>query len=302
MNRRFFLRRAAVGGGLLLVPGLTRAAAARRVPRLTILHTNDWHSRIDPFPEDGGRNAGQGGALRRAALLRQIRREEAQVLLFDSGDIFQGTPYFNFFLGELEMKLMTQMGYDAVTIGNHDFDGGIDNLATQLQHADFPLLNANYDLGGTPLRDRVETYRVFRKGSIRVGVFGLGIELRGLVPQRLYGSTDYQDPIERGNTTARHLRSREKCDLVVCLSHLGYQYRDDKVSDVVLAAASRDIDLILGGHTHTFLDEPVTVDNLDGDPVIINQVGFAGLRLGRLDITFPGGGARRCVACNNLRV
>ena len=302
MNRRYFLHRAAIGGGLLLVPGLAAATTNRATPRLTILHTNDWHSRIDPFPDDGGHNANQGGAVRRANLIAQIRSAEPNVLLFDSGDIFQGTPYFNFFLGELEMKLMSQMGYDAGTIGNHDFDGGIENLATQLKHADFPLLAANYDFRATPLQDRIAPYRVFERGGIRVGVFGLGIELQGLVPQSLYGATVYQDPIERGNATALHLRTRQKCDLVVCLSHLGYRYRDDKVSDVVLAGSSRHIDLILGGHTHTFLDQPVTVANVEGEPVIINQVGFAGLRLGRLDLTFPGGGARRCVACSNLRV
>ncbi len=302
MNRRNFLYRTAVGGGLLLVPGLLAATSRRATPRLTILHTNDWHSRIDPFPDDGSRNANQGGAVRRANLIAQIRSAEPNVLLFDSGDIFQGTPYFNFFLGELEMKLMSQMGYDAATIGNHDFDGGIENLATQLQHANFPLLSANYDFSRTPLDGRVEPHRIVDRGGLRVGVFGLGIELAGLVPEKLYGATTYQDPIERANSTALHLRTRQKCDLVVCLSHLGYRYQDDKVSDVTLAAASRHIDLILGGHTHTFLDEPVTVPNLEGDPVIINQVGFAGLRLGRLDLTFPGGGARRCIACSNLRV
>ncbi|CAH1000251.1 Trifunctional nucleotide phosphoesterase protein YfkN [Neolewinella maritima] len=302
VTRRTFLHRAAVGGGLLLLPGLLRSEVASRTPRLTILHTNDWHSRIDPFPDDGGRNANQGGAVRRANLIAQVRNAEPNVLLFDSGDIFQGTPYFNFFQGELEMKLMSQMGYDAGTIGNHDFDGGIDNLATQLQHATFPLLSANYDFNGTPLQDRIAPYRVFVKQGIRVGVFGLGIELDGLVPKSLYGATAYQDPIERGNDTARHLRTRQKCDLVVCLSHLGYRYTGSKVDDVKLAAASRGIDLILGGHTHTFLDAAVTVPNELGEPVIINQVGFGGLRLGRLDITFPGGGARRCVACSNLRV
>ena len=288
---------------MLLLPHLAIAAADRgSAPGLTILHTNDWHSRIDPFPEDGGRNAGQGGAVRRAALIRQIRAVEDNVLLFDSGDIFQGTPYFNFFQGELEMKLMSQMGYDAATIGNHDFDGGIENLAVQSRRATFPLLSANYDFTGTPLEERVAAYKVFDRGGIRVGVFGLGIELAGLVPAELTGRTEYRNPVEVGNRTALHLRSRQNCDLVVCLSHLGYRYSDDKVSDVVLASESRDIDLILGGHTHTFLEEPVAVANRDGDPVIINQVGFAGLRLGRLDLTFAGRGGRRCVACRNLRV
>ena len=303
MNRRFFLRKAAVGGGLLFVPGLARASALLRdVPRLTILHTNDWHSRIEPFPEDGGRNAGRGGALRRLQLIEQVRAAEPNVLLLDSGDIFQGTPYFNFFAGELEMKLMTKMGYDAATIGNHDFDGGMENLATQMRHANFPMLSANYDFSKTPMAGKTERYRIFDKGGIKVGVFGLGIELDGLVPENLYGATQYLDPLDRGNETARLLREREKCDLVICLSHLGYKYRDDTVDDVKLAASSEHIDLILGGHTHTFLNAPTEVPNQRGEPVIVNQVGFGGLRLGRLDVTFPGGGKRRCVSCDNLRV
>ena len=301
-TRRNFLLKSAIGGGLLLAPNLVRAAALHDTPRLTILHTNDWHSRIDPFPEDGGRNAGRGGAVRRLRLIQQVRDAEKQVLLLDSGDIFQGTPYFNFFAGELEMKLMTQMGYDAATIGNHDFDGGMENLATQLKHADFPMLNANYDFSGTVMADKTEPYRVFNKGGIKVGIFGLGIELKGLVPESLYGGTDYQDPLERGNATAKLLRDRKGCDLIVCLSHLGYRYRGDKVDDFKLAASSRNIDVILGGHTHTFLAAPTEVPNAEGIPVVVNQVGFGGLRLGRLDVTFPGNGQRRCVACNNLRV
>ena len=303
-TRRFFLRKAAVGGGLLLVPGFNSAASLlKRVPRITILHTNDWHSRIEPFPDDGGRNANQGGAVRRMRLISEIRRAEPNVLLLDSGDMFQGTPYFNFFAGELEMKLMSQMGYDAGTIGNHDFDAGMENLATQMQHANFPLLTANYDFKGTPLAGMTQPYKVFRKNGIKVGVFGLGIQLDGLVPDELYGKTRYLDPLAVGNETARVLRHKEKCDLVICLSHLGYKYRSEKeVDDIDLASSSHDIDLILGGHTHTFLNEPTLVNNQKGDPVIVNQVGFGGLRLGRLDITFPGNTERRCVACNNLRV
>ena len=303
-TRRHFLRQAAVGGGLLVLPLHLRAAPLKAsTPRLTILHTNDWHSRIEPFPDDGGRNANRGGAIRRMRLIEQIRAAEPNVLLLDSGDIFQGTPYFNFFAGELEMKLMSRMGYDAATIGNHDFDGGMENLAKQMQHANFPLLNANYEFAGTPLAGLTPDYKIFNKGGIKVGVFGLGIKLDGLVPQSLYGKTNYLDPIARGNETARILRHQEKCDLVICLSHLGYRYRsDEQVDDIDLASNSTDIDLILGGHTHTFLNEPTEVPNEVGDPVIVNQAGFGGLRMGRLDVTFPGGGKRRCVACNNLRV
>ncbi len=302
MNRRVFLQYGATAGGSLLLPAVCSAASPRGSRRLTILHTNDWHSRIEPFADDGSRNANRGGAVRRAALIHQIREAEEHVLLLDSGDIFQGTAYFNFFLGELEMKLMSQMGYDAATIGNHDFDGGMENLVTQMGRATFPLLSANYDFRGTPLEGKTLPYRVFERGGIRVGVFGIGIELEGLVAPALYGKTQYLDPIDRANRTALHLRSRKKCTLVVCLSHLGYRYRDATVSDVVLASQSRNIDLILGGHTHTFLDQPVTVADLDGDPVIINQVGFAGLLLGRLDISFPPRSGVHCVACRNLRV
>lgn len=300
-TRRFFLRQAAIGGGLLLAPKLLHAAP-KAAPRLTILHTNDWHSRIDPFPDDGGRNANRGGTIRRIKLINQVRAAEQNVILLDSGDIFQGTPYFNFFAGELEMKLMTKMGYDAATIGNHDFDGGMENLATQMQHADFPFLCANYDFSGTPLSGKTLAHQVLERGGIRIGIFGLGIALDGLVPEELYGKTQYLDPYERGNNTARILRHQKKCDVVICLSHLGFKYRGDKVDDVKLAKSSKDIDIILGGHTHTFLDAPVEVFNQVGDPVIVNQVGFGGLRLGRLDLTFPGGSKRRCVACNNLRV
>jgi 5'-nucleotidase len=179
----------------------------------------------------------------------------------------------------------------------------MENLATQLRHADFPMLTANYDFSGTPLADKTMPYKIFDKDGIKIGVFGLGIKLTGLVPDELYGNTKYQDPIKRGNATAHRLRHQEKCDLVVCLSHLGYRYRNaEEVDDIDLATASSDIDVILGGHTHTFLNEPTLVDNAQGDPVIVNQVGFGGLRLGRLDVTFPGNTKRRCVTCNNLRV
>ncbi|OAV44903.1 bifunctional UDP-sugar hydrolase/5'-nucleotidase [Lewinella sp. 4G2] len=304
MNRRFFIRKAAVGGGLMLVPTLAQSATLfpKDAPKLTILHTNDWHSRIEPFPDDGGRNANRGGAIRRMRLIESVRAQEDNVILLDSGDIFQGTPYFNFFAGELEMKLMSKMGYDAATIGNHDFDGGMENLATQLQHADFPMLSANYEFAGTPLAGQTKPYTIIERGDIKVGVFGVGIELDGLVPEKLYGNTQYLEPIAIANRTAGMLRNKERCDVVVCLSHLGFRYRGDKVDDIKLASASKDIDIILGGHTHTFLNEPVEVPNEQGIPVVVNQVGFGGLRVGRLDLTFPGGQARACVACSNLRV
>ncbi|MDX1477639.1 MAG: metallophosphatase, partial [Saprospiraceae bacterium] len=268
--------------------------------RLTILHTNDVHSRIEPFPMDGSRRQGLGGAARRAALIERIRRDEEHVLLFDAGDIFQGTPYFNYFGGELEFKLMSAMQYDAATIGNHDFDAGVDGLARQMPHASFDMVISNYDMSDTPMSGKTHPYRIYRRGGVRIGVLGVGIELRGLVPEALYGATRYLDPVQAAQTTAGILRHDEKCDYVICLSHLGYRYRGDKISDVALAGQTRDIDLIIGGHTHTFLDAPEVVANRDGKPIYINQAGWGGMRLGRLDITFERNRKEHCTTCENL--
>ena len=289
-NRRQFLKllgTAAVVGSV--APDLWAGSA--KTTSLTILHTNDVHSRLDPFPMDGSRNAGKGGVARRATLLRKIRQEQKNVLLFDAGDIFQGTPYFNLYKGEPEILAMNQLGYDAGTIGNHDFDGGIDNMVTQFGKASFPLLIANYDFKNTVLDGRTMPYKIFEKDGIKLGVFGLGIKPEGLIPKDAYRETKYLDPIEIGNDVAAKLRTDKKCDYVICLSHLGFKYDGPTVSDNVLAAKTRNIDLIIGGHTHTFLDAPVVVNSLDAQPVWINQVGFAGINLGRIDLAFERGKA-----------
>lgn len=302
MKRRNFIKylgasTVMVGGGLAPLP---LWADTQRSVKLTILHTNDVHSRIEPF--ESGRNAGKGGAARRAAAIDQIRREEEHVLLFDSGDIFQGTPYFNLYGGELEFKLMSQMKYDAATIGNHDFDAGIEGLEKQLPHADFPFVISNYDFTDTVMAGRTRPYQVFRKGPLKIGVFGLGIALNGLVPKVLYQETRCLDPLEKAREMVTLLRGEERCDYVMCLSHLGYQYRDNTISDIRLAQSVTGIDLILGGHTHTFLDAPTVVKNPDGDPVLVNQAGWAGIILGRLDIFFAKKGKNTCIHCENLLV
>lgn len=304
MNRRHFIQTFGTGTMLAGVGALPLKAFAAdpEIIKLTILHTNDVHSRIEPFPMDGSRMQGLGGAARRMALIKQIRQEQEHVLLLDAGDIFQGTPYFNVYGGELEMKLMTQMGYDAATIGNHDFDAGIEGLKKQLPNADFPLINCNYDFSNTVLSEDVKPYQIFKKGTIKIGVLGVGIELDGLVPKALYKETQYLDPIANANKYAAILKNDEKCDFVICLSHLGYKYQDDKVSDIVLAKNSRDIDLIIGGHTHTFLDAPVVETNLQGKQVLINQVGWAGVVLGRLDVFFERNRKGKCVSCQNVLI
>ena len=280
MNRKDFIHKAGLlAAGAAFAPLHT---LGQDRDRLVILHTNDWHSHIEPFTEDHKRYPAQGGAARRATLIKQIRKEYKNVLLLDSGDIFQGTPYFNYYGGELEFKLMSEMGYDFATLGNHDFDGGIDGLVKQLPHANFKFVNANYDFGGTALDGKIEPYSITRKGKFKIGVFGVGIKLDGLVPKKLFGEIKYQDPIEKANETAQILRDKG-CNLIVCLSHLGYDYKSNKVSDTTLAKMSKNIDLILGGHTHTFLSSPQGVLNQNGKEIFINQTGWAGINLGRVD-------------------
>jgi 5'-nucleotidase len=236
---------------------------------------------------DGSRNQGMGGVAARAAVISAIRKEKPQVLLLDAGDIFQGTPYFNMYQGEPEIKAMRMMGYDAATMGNHDFDAGMENFATQLSKAGFPIIIANYDFAGTPMESWYRPYEIFEKGDLRIGVFGLGIELRGLVPENLYGKTIYLPPVETANRMADLLR-KKGCDLIICLSHLGDKYDDNKISDAILAAECYDIDLIIGGHTHRFFEEPRKYRNRKAGDTLVNQVGWAGIQLGRIDYSFSG--------------
>lgn len=287
INRRNFIKTSGIAAAAtaLSIDSLD-ALASGEVKHLTILHTNDVHSRIEPFPMDGSRNQGLGGVARRSALIKQIRAQEKNVLLLDAGDIFQGTPYFNLYGGELEIKLMSDMGYDAATMGNHDFDNGLDGFYKQLPHANFPILVSNYDFSDTVLHQSTQPYKIFNKSGLKIGVFGIGIELKGLVGDKNYGATIYQDPVAKANETANLLKNELKCDLVICLSHLGYKYSDKKVSDQTLAENNDHIDLIIGGHTHTFMTKPQDVKNRAGNITTINQVGFAGINLGRVDYYF----------------
>jgi 5'-nucleotidase len=290
ISRREFLRLSALGAGVAALAQLPFASYAGfdEEVRLTILHTNDWHSRLEPFPMDGSKFQGQGGAALRAKLIQQIRLEEKNVLLLDAGDIVQGTPYYNLFGGDPEIQLMNEMKYDACTIGNHDFDNGLDGLAGMVSKAQFPFLSANYNFTNTVLAGKILAYKVFVFDRVRIGVFGLGINPDELIGVRQFGDTKYEDAMEKARSTAALLKNQAHCDLVICLSHLGYKYNEKKYSDVHLAGESEDIDLIIGGHTHTFLDFPVSFSNKNDKLVTINQVGWAGLRLGRIDYHFFG--------------
>ena len=290
MKRRDFIQKTTAGTALATLSslGLQSFNTSIKTSKITILHTNDVHSHIDAFTAEDGRNANKGGIARRASLIETFKNENPNTLLFDAGDIFQGTPYFNYYGGELEFKLMSQLKYDAATIGNHDFDNSIEGLYAQLPHAKFEFLSANYDFSNTIMNTHVKPYKIFKKGGIKIGVFGLGIELNGLVDPKMFKETKYLNPIEITQDMTRILKEEQKCDLIICLSHLGYQYKnnDQKISDLKLAALTKNIDLIIGGHTHTFLPKPTIVKNSEGKNMLVNQVGCYGLYLGKIDFYF----------------
>lgn len=286
MKRRSFVKKSAIVTGGLFLTGNAFSKSTffkKKKTKITILHTNDTHSNIEPLPANHSKFPNMGGVSKRFEVIKAIRQQEEHVLLLDAGDVFQGTPYFNKYKGTLEMKLMSELGYDAATMGNHDFDAGLEGFFMASEHAKFPFLCANYDFSQTVLKDKTKPYSIFKKGNHTIGVFGIGIELEGLVPASKFEKTIYQDPIKVANEVAAKLK-QEGCSIVICLSHLGFEYQTDKVSDKILAAKTSNIDLILGGHTHTFLEKPIEVTNVEGNPVLINQVGWGGLHLGRIDV------------------
>jgi 5'-nucleotidase len=290
MKRRHFLKKIKFSSiyGLTLPYFINDDYFDNGLKKITILHTNDVHSHIDPFPKNDPLNPSGGGVIARANLINLIKKDNPHTLVLDAGDVFQGTPYFNFFGGELELKLMSKMGYNASTLGNHEFDNGMEKLSKVLKHANFSFLNSNYTLKNTPLENKIKSHEIFKINGIKIGVFGLGIELEGLVEKKLYKGIKYLNPIEISKDISNDLKYNHNCDLIICLSHLGFSYSKDKniMCDLILAKQTKNIDLIIGGHTHTFLDEPVKVKNLENKDVIINQVGCFGINLGKIDFYF----------------
>ena len=290
MKRRNFLKHIKTSSiyGITLPYFETFNSSLKDLKKITILHTNDVHSHIDPFPKNDPLNPSGGGVIARANLINLIKKDNPHTLVLDAGDVFQGTPYFNFFGGELELKLMSKMGYNASTLGNHEFDNGMEKLSKVLKHANFSFLNSNYTLKNTPLENKIKSHEIFNLNGIKIGVFGLGIELEGLVEKKLYKGIKYLNPIEISKDISDDLKYNHNCDLIICLSHLGFSYSKDKniMCDLILAKQTKNIDLIIGGHTHTFLDEPVKVKNLENKDVIINQVGCFGINLGKIDFYF----------------
>ena len=285
-RRRFLTTSAVFGATLVGAPRyVLEASAADTV--ITILHTNDTHSQIDPLPEND-KNAGKGGVARRATLVKRIRKENPNTLLVDAGDVLQGTPYFNFYKGEVEYKAMSAIGYDAGTLGNHEFDNGVDALAAALKFATFDIVSANYDVTGTVLEGKVKRYVVKTLGGIRVGLFGMGISPAGLITPANFKGVTYIDPVIAARDVVKKLREEERCSLVVAMSHLGYQ-EDGKRGDSLVASQVDGIDFIASGHSHLFMDQPATQTQPCGAKTLIFQVGKSGIYVGRVDFTFRTG-------------
>ena len=254
---------------------LCLVACTPKADHLTILHTNDTHSQVEPKAN------GQGGYARRMGLIKQERQADENLLLVDAGDFCQGTPYFNFYHGRVEIDAMNRMGYDAATLGNHEFDNGLDTLAAVLETAQFPIVCANYDFAGTAMEGKAKPYVIVHKGGLKIGITGLGCDPKGLISDRNFLPAKYLDPYLSAQRVADELRLK-KCDIVVCLSHLGtYGKAEGDVSDVQLVKSTRGIDVVIGGHTHKLYDQ-LRVANLDGDSIPVCQMGKSGVYLGKI--------------------
>lgn len=257
---------------------LTLSLASYSQKEIVILHTNDTHSRIEPLPKTDKYSADKGGVVRRANYIDQVRKENKNVLLFDAGDFLQGTPYFNLFKGEIEVKSMNHMGYDAVTLGNHEFDYGLEVLEKVARLAKFPIVSSNYDFSETKLNGLIKPFIIIRKGGVKIGVIGINIQPKGLIAANNYKVVKYLDPIKTANDMAQMLRVTHNCDMVICISHLGHN------PDLNLAESTTGIDLIIGGHSHTFMKTPSIRKNIDENDVLVFQTNGRGVYVGRIDV------------------
>ncbi len=249
---------------------------------LVILHTNDTHSQIETMRT--GSEAGTGGVHRRFEYFDQVHKENDNVLIVDAGDFSQGTPYFTVFKGDMEIELMNALGYDVVAVGNHEFDNGTEELARRLRNADFTAVCANYDFSDTPLSGIIKPYTIVEKAGKKIGIIGILTDLSIMVSKKNIEGLVYMDPISVSNKWAKYLKKKEKCDLIIVLSHIGYD--EGNVSDIILAENSKFIDIIIGGHSHTFLETEKIYKNLRGKDVLIVQNGDKGGWVGRFDISF----------------
>jgi len=287
IDRKTFLKTIAGGfAGLTATGGLFDTASARGFKKITILHTNDTHGHIEPFPSYAGKYAGLGGVARRKTLIDRIRSQNPNTLLLDAGDAFQGTPFFEEFRGGMCYHFMSELGYDVATLGNHDFDDGVAGWVSDAGQAKFQFVSSNYQIANEAMDRRVQGYLIKEVDGIRIGLFGLGVAFKGLVTPQNHEGVTYENPVPVARAMVRILRENLRCDFVICLSHLGFKYSDDRISDMRLARQVSGIDLIIGGHTHTFLEAPVPVKTTPKWKTLVTQVGFGGIVLGRIDFYF----------------
>lgn len=267
---------------------LTVVAVAQK-KQLVILHTNDTHSCVMPLNPNLADSAlaGRGGFLRRMALIEDERANTPGLLLIDSGDFSQGSPYYNFYKGEVEVELMNRMGYDVATIGNHEFDFGLENMARIFRMAKFPIVCANYDFTGTSVEGLVKPYTIIKRNGLKIGLFGLSPQPKGLVDTTKFVGVKYLDPVETARRMAALLKTKKKCDVVICVSHLGWE--NEELTDQMLVPATRDIDIVLGGHSHTYMKTLQYVKNVDGKDVPVDQNGKHGIWIGRIVLDLEKG-------------
>lgn len=270
MNKKYFF--------LLILTVFMCGTVASGQKSIVILHTNDTHSRIEPIPESDRIAGNKGGVVRRMNYIEQVRKENKNVLLFDAGDFLQGTPYFNLFKGEVETEAMNMMRYDAVTLGNHEFDYGLEALEKVVRRAKFPIISSNYDFSGTPLNNLIKPYLIFKKDGVKIGVIAINIQPKGLIASGNYDGMKFLQPERVANELALKLKTTDRCDMVICLSHLGY------TADKRLVEQTRNIDIIIGGHSHTNMKTPDMLKNIDNKDVMVFQTAGRGIYVGRIDV------------------
>jgi len=270
-------------GMMILLMFSTVTVLAQQKIKLVILHSNDTHSQVEPTEKSTLKTADMGGYARRMGEIESIRAKEKNVLLVDAGDYSQGTPYFNFFNGRVEIDAMNRMKYDAGTLGNHEFDNGIDTLASVLKNAQFPMISSNYQLDKTPLFSLIKPYVVIVKDGLRIGIMALDVNPVSLIFEKNYRGIVYEDPIEKANNVSDLLKKREHCDVIICLSHLGADSTKHEVNDFEIARKTRYIDVIIGGHSHSMITN-TNVQNAAGRNIVIAQMGKSGFYLGRVDL------------------
>ncbi len=267
----------------LLLACMSVTIFAQQKMKLVILHTNDTHSQVEPTDKSSLKSSDMGGYARRMGVINQIRKNEKNVILVDAGDFSQGTPYFNFFNGRVEIEAMNRMHYDAGTLGNHEFDNGIDTLALILKNKHFHEISSNYKLENTPLKNTIKPYIILIKNSLRIGIMALNVNPKSLIFEKNYKAMEYEDPLLKANEISTLLKKKENCDVIICLSHLGADSTKLDVNDYEIAHKTRYIDVIIGGHSHSMITD-VNVKNALGKPIVIAQMGKSGLYLGRIDL------------------